>query len=211
MLSSDDKIIGRWTFDEASDRLDDASEYDNDALLRGDVAAAPDGSISLDGSGDYVEIPNIAEYGVTHATIEVSFSVDALGGSQTIVSRDTNGYDDGGHFTMRVENDGSLWVHHQSDSQSYYITVSDPKIVAGQDYTLTYSFGPEKGMELYLDGTLVGSNDAPVTDGADISLGNNSEPWTLGANQWGSSNGAADNLMHYLEGPSRILRFIRGS
>ena len=86
-----------------------------------------------------------------------------------------------------------------------------PKIVAGQDYTLTYSFGPEKGMELYLDGTLFGSNDAPVTDGADISLGNNSEPWTLGANQWGSSNGAADNLMHYLEGPSRILRFIRGS
>ena len=129
MLSSDDKIIGRWTFDEASDRLDDASEYDNDALLRGDVAAAPDGSISLDGSGDYVEIPNIAEYGVTHATIEVSFSVDALGGSQTIVSCDSNGYDDGGHFTMRVENDGSLWVHHQSDSQSYYITVSAPKLL----------------------------------------------------------------------------------
>ncbi len=208
-MSVDAKIIGHWSFDDGSDPLNDTSTNDNDALLQGD-ASVTGGVLELDGSGDYAEIPASTEYEIDHATIEMTFSVDSIGSKQTIVSRDSSGYDNGGHFTVRVEEDGSLWIRHQSDSDSYYIKPSGLTITPGQEYTLTYSFGPDNGMELYVDGVLVGTNTDPVTDGADISLGGNSEPWTLGASQWKSGDGVADNLEHYLDGTVSDFTIYQG-
>ncbi|MBT8152579.1 Hint domain-containing protein [Epibacterium ulvae] len=208
-MSEEAKIIGHWNFDDGSDPLNDTSSNDNDALLHGD-ASVSGGVLELDGSGDYAEIPASTEYEIDHATIEMTFSVDSIGSKQTIVSRDSREYDDGGHFTVRVEEDGSLWIRHQSDSDSYYIKPSGVTITPGEEYTLTYSFGPDNGMELYIDGVLVGSNTDPVTDGADISLGGNSEPWTLGASQWKSGDGVADNLEHYLDGTVSDFTIYQG-
>ncbi|MEM7668911.1 MAG: Ig-like domain-containing protein, partial [Pseudomonadota bacterium] len=66
-------------------------------------------------------------------------------------------------------------------------------IDANTQYHVAFSFGPD-GLELWLDGELLGSTD--YTGG----LGGNFEPLVIGANQWSSSAGQSDKINHVFNG-----------
>ena len=106
-------------------------------------------------------------------------------------SRDSSGFDGGGHLSIYVEN-GDLIVRLQSTNQSHVITSSVP-VTAGTDHDVRFDFG-SGGMELYLDGNLVGSNN--YTGG----ITGNDEPIVLGALQIRSGNAEADRLEDHLSG-----------
>ena len=145
----------------------------------------------FDGGNDFVEIPNSPAWDLTNGTIQLRFNAADLGGQQGLISRDASGQAQPGHLTIYM-NGNDLEVRLQSASQSYFITASDV-VNEGDWHQMSFSFG-EDGMQLYLDGALVGSNS--YTGGID---GNN-EPWAIGANAWATTVGSNSGTSHYFEG-----------
>ena len=80
----------------------------------------------------------------------------------------------------------------QSTNRSNFITSSVP-VSANTDHDVQFDFG-SGGMQLYLDGTLVGSND--FTGG----IAGNDEPIVLGALQRRSGNAVANRVEDHLSG-----------
>lgn len=198
-ISAGDARVGRWDFDDAAKPLDDDAALDNDALLRGDASyEAVTGGVSLDGQGDYVEIPHNTDYDLTSGTVKATVRVDDLDATlrQGIISRDSSGFDGGGHFTLVVEDDGGLELRWQSDTTSYYVNADAGTIKEGVEHDIHITFdGAAETIHLYVDGALVGQGaNIPVT------LEGNAEPWVLDANQWVSGDEVANNLGEFLHG-----------
>ncbi|MDJ0824195.1 MAG: Hint domain-containing protein [Rhodobacter sp.] len=205
-------IIGQWAFEDSDGTGADTSGNGNTAAFADGAFQNTVGSAVFDGLNDYVQISDTSQYAVASATIHGTFTV-ATGsldgtpstdindpGLQALVSRDSSGFDGGGHLTIYVDGDGSIFIRHQSDTQSYEIR-TDPGVVSeGQNFDLVYAFSDTGGMVLYVDGVEVGSNTDPVTNGDSIALSGNTEPWTLGASQALSGDGVADHLQQFFEG-----------
>ncbi|MEP4431976.1 MAG: cadherin-like domain-containing protein [Hyphomicrobiales bacterium] len=160
----------------------------------GNVEGDSDASAQFDGTDDYVEIPSSSDFQIPNGTVNVWFKVDKLNGTQTIISRDSSGYDRGGHLDISVASDGYIDVRHQTSSESAYMDSSAGDAVSpGEWHMLTYSWG-STGATLYIDG------EAVDTTSKSLSLEGNNEPWTIGASQQGSGDNVANNLRNYFDG-----------
>ncbi len=150
-------------------------------------------AVSFDGEDDFVEIAADTAFALPEGTVAFRINAADLGGRQALVSRDSSGYDDGGHLTAWVHGDGRVEVRLQSDSASTTLESASGAITEGDWAHIAISFGPE-GAALVIDGVTVDTDS--YTGGID---GNN-EPWTLGAGQNRSGDGVASNLKDYFEG-----------
>lgn len=205
-------IIGLWAFFFGDRDDSDGSSNDNSAIFRNGAAADADGRVTLDGVNDYVEIADAPQYALSEGTIHATYTLGAgsLDGTrstnindtsmQTLVSRDSSGYDSGGHLTIYVDGDGSLWIRHQSDTRDYTIRTDARVVQEGQEFDLVYSFSDTGGMTAWIDGVKVGSNTQSVANGDSIALSQNNEPWTLGASQTTSGDGVANSMHQFLDG-----------
>ncbi|MEO0386134.1 MAG: LamG-like jellyroll fold domain-containing protein [Pseudomonadota bacterium] len=147
----------------------------------------------LDGDDDYIEIADSTDFDLAQGAISVRFNADDLSGTQTLVSRDSTSFDDGGHVMINVKSDGRIMVRLQSDSKSYTLSSDRGAVADNAWHHVTLTFGPD-GAVLYVDGAEVDTNS--YTGG----IAGNDEPWTLGANQWKSGNAVANNLQQHFEG-----------
>ncbi|MEO0764748.1 MAG: Hint domain-containing protein [Pseudomonadota bacterium] len=191
--------IGLWDFDDAADPLDDDAALDNDAILRnGATYDAATGSVSLDGSNDFIEIPHDPAYDLTSATIGTSFTLDTLPGSgrEGLFSRDSSGFDGGGHITTWIGSDGSVQVRWQSDATSFDLSTAGGLITAGTDHNVQVVLdGDADTIRIYVDGALGGE-----LTGVPVTLEGNAEPWVVGASQWTSGDGVANTTVNHLDG-----------
>ncbi|MDP5221091.1 cadherin-like domain-containing protein, partial [Ruegeria sp. 2205SS24-7] len=211
----DGAVVGLWQFSSGAPNTDEAPGADNPAELRNGATAA-DGGVRLDGRNDYVLIDNMPDYEVAEGGVRISFSVNELSGQssgnnyssgnlQALFSRDSSGFDGGGHVTAFVDGDGSIVVRHQTQTDSYVIRSDANLFAAGDEIDLQYAFDAKDGMELFVgvnggNLALVGANSRPVFDADPVALIGNSEPWTLGASQVRSQDGTADRLSSFLDG-----------
>ena len=170
--------------------------YTNGVSLGADGIVSGSTAASFDGSNDFVEIPHSDDMLLDSGTVTMWFKADDLDGTDALFSKDSSGFDDGGHITARVVN-GEVQVRLQSDDESHY--VSGGSVAEDEWHQITFTFGGD-GMQLYLDGELVDSDD--YTGGLGTTSGDdeNHEPWTLGASQVVSGNEAANNLRNYFDG-----------
>lgn len=148
-------------------------------------------SAHFDGTNEYVEIPNSGDFDLTQGTVQLRFNATDTNGEQGLISRDATGQAQPGHLSVYLNGD-DLVVRLQSASQSHYITASNV-VTAGDWHQMSFTFGDD-GMNLYLDGTLVGSYD--YSGGID---GNN-EPWAIGASAQRTTAGSNSGLDDYFEG-----------
>lgn len=184
--------------DGASGTAIDSSGNGHDGIYQGNATAGGTGpsgngsALSLDGSGDYVEIPDSSDFDLTEGTISMAFNAESLG-TNALFSRDSTHFDDGGHIYAQITSDGGVTLRIQTDNSSEFAT-SDPGVVsADQWHHFTATFGPD-GVHVYIDGVEVATNTH--TGG----IAGNEEPWTIGANQWKSGDGTADNLQQFFDG-----------
>lgn len=192
--------IGHWRLSDTGTTATDEGTGANDGSYAGNAISGASGALhgdadtsaTFDGSGDYVEIPADPAYQLNSGTVQLWFNAASTGSTQTLISRDSQGYDGGGHLTINLTSSGQIEVRHQGTSDSVYVT-SGTTISAGDWHMVSYSWGPD-GMELYLDGQPVDTDPTPRT------LAGNNEPWTVGASQGGSGDGTADNLRDYFNG-----------
>jgi Ca2+-binding RTX toxin-like protein len=189
--------IGQWTFDNSSDPLDDTAAADNDAILQNGASYnATTGAVDLDGSNDFIEVPHDPIYDLDSATIKLDFNIDAFSGDAGLVSRDSSGFDGGGHFTVRANDSGGIELRWQSDTTSYFLNTPTGIVSEDTDHELVVTLdNATSTIQIYVDGVLQASDTSvPVT------LDGNAEPWVLGALQNQSGNGVADVTGGHMNG-----------
>ncbi|MCH7864802.1 MAG: hypothetical protein IIC56_06280, partial [Proteobacteria bacterium] len=173
----------------------DSSGNNNGAYHRGaesetDVGGIGTGAGDFDGKNDHIEVPHSSDMELSSGSITVWFNSDDVDDKQGLFSMDSSGANDG-DLTAFVD-DGVIKIRMQDgDGNSYWV---EGGTLADNTWSqVTFNWGPD-GMELYVDGQLVDSND--YTGGIE----NNDEPLVIGANSWSSSDGDADHLKDYFDG-----------
>jgi len=187
--------VALWSFDGAASFP---------AEVAGDAATAPSGlptggsALALDGDGDYAEIADAPAFHLAEGTVQLWFRAADLDRPQALFSKDSAGYDDGGHLEIRIE-DGGIKVRLQDAGESHWLFGGRDLLSPDAWHMVTFVFG-EGGARLYVDGVKV--DDDPHQGGLwfpDSGTGN-AEPITLGASQHVSGDGRADNLDRFLDG-----------
>jgi len=140
---------------------------------------------------EYIEVAHSAALKPAHGALTMWINPDDVGGSSSLASTDAAGADTQGGFNLRIV-DGSL--QFQIEDANGVHQVDGGSVAENQWSQVTVSWG-ENGMNLYLNGDLVGA-DNNYTGG----LEGNLNPWTFGASQDASSDGAADNMSEFYNG-----------
>ena len=95
-----------------------------------------------------------AAYMVADGALAFTFTANAVGGRRFLLSKDSSGFDAGGHVGVYIEN-GRLVVRLQDTAQTHVLQTG-VLVGAGETHHLALNFGAG-GLELYLDGAQVGS------------------------------------------------------
>ncbi|MEM6692648.1 MAG: LamG-like jellyroll fold domain-containing protein, partial [Planctomycetota bacterium] len=130
-------------------------------------------SNQFNGSDQFVEYEHDTSLELETGSIGITFNTDDALQTQTIFSKDSRGFDEGGHLTARIVG-GRLEIRLQSDSRSYLLK-SDP-IQSGVAYRMQVFFG-EGGFRLLVNGIEVDS------DSYEGGIESNSESLVIGASQ----------------------------
>ncbi|WP_421878123.1 beta strand repeat-containing protein [Pacificispira sp.] len=142
----------------------------------------------FDGNGDYIEVPHSAAMELSSGT----FSVDFLAWNNgTIASKDSSGYDDGGHFDMSINSSRQVELRVQTGDESFYLRGGSINYEDTYNATVTWDGST---VTLYVNGAAVDSVQS------DYTMAPNQNPWTFGASQTTSGDDVASNLHTYLNG-----------
>lgn len=197
--------IALWAFNEAS-----GSSVANDTEVSDGTAqngsfengATTDGSGLgvFDGIDDYIEVPTDPGFDLDTGSVVITFTQDTASqadqpfgspAAQTLFSRDSTGFGNGGHLSIFIRSDGSVAVRHQTIDENF--VYAGGTVTLGQPTTIVYSWSPT-GSQLSVDGVVVDSGtDALVLTG-------DPEPVTIGASQAVSTLGTADNPVGFFDG-----------
>ncbi|MCC6679765.1 MAG: LamG domain-containing protein [Phycisphaeraceae bacterium] len=163
----------------------------NDGLAHGGVSFAQGGAraatntaLRFDGSNDFVLIPHHDDYLLHHGAVSFWFYPENLTGSHALFSKDSSGYDTGGHIHIYTSG-STLYARLETDGSSPYGTGNQFQVSHGgipnNSWThVTVTFGAG-GLRLYVNGVLRSSASYPGAL-ADSSGGiGNYEPLVLGA------------------------------
>ncbi|MGH1350138.1 MAG: LamG-like jellyroll fold domain-containing protein [Methyloligellaceae bacterium] len=136
-------------------------------------------------------------------TLEMEITPDRIAsGYQTLFSKDSGGYDDGGHLMVSMDG-SSLLIRLQGQDNEARVTV--PEVFeAGESVNLVITFG-ESGLHVYADGEEIASEPSWIQG-----IENNQEPIVIGANQYKSGDLVADNLMHFFDGKIANISLSEG-
>ncbi len=165
-------------------------EYHKGAESKTIQGGIGEGTGDFDGRNDHITVDHGESLELSSGSITLWFNSDDVDDKQGLFSKDSSGYDDGGHLTAFVD-DGEVRVRLQSGEDSFW--VDGGNLSDNTWHQVTFNWG-EGGMELYVDGELVDTND--YTGG----IKNNTEPLVIGANSWASDDGEADHLRDYFDG-----------
>ncbi len=146
----------------------------------GAIQGDSDTAATFNGSTDYIEISHDPAYAVDSGSVQLWFNATNTSSYQGLFSKDSTGYDTGGHFTIGVTAAGSVEIRIQDTTSSYTLTSAASSVTAGTWHHVAVTFGAD-GLHLYLDGQLAGVD--AYTGGLGTSSGGsgNSEPLVIGA------------------------------
>ncbi len=144
----------------------------------------------------FVEIPHSDRFLLDDGAVILWFNTDDATLTQGIFSKDSRGYDSGGHLDIRIRH-RRVEAIIQSTYASYRLRSS--RIENGQWYHVVVSFG-SGGFRLFVNGEQAGSD--PYTGGLGTTSGGsgNYEPITIGVSQRRSGELTTDDWQHPFTG-----------
>ena len=145
-------------------------------------------SAQFDGSGDYVVVPHSEAMELTKGTFSIDFIAWNNG---TLASKDSSGFDDGGHFDLNINSNHVVELRVQTEDESFTLSGGSINYEDWQNASVTWD---GETVTLYVNGTAVDSV------ASDWNLSENENPWTFGASQINSGDNVANNLTDYLNG-----------
>lgn len=198
--------ISFWNFDEFSGSTSAGDSITTDAggaqngSVEGGAVVDGTGAVQLDGNDGYIEVADDGSFDLESGSIVIDFTqISASAGdvpwggnaAQTLFSRDSSGFDNGGHLSIYIKSDGSVGVRHQTENSDHFFEGGD--IVLGEASTVIYTWGPE-GSQLIVDGVVVDSGTEALT------LVGDNQPVVIGASQAQSDDGVASPLTGFFDG-----------
>src|SRR5262245_9682172 len=152
--------LSYWAFPETSGVNAANSVGGTKAVLANGAAFSAAGvqgrGVALDGVNDLVSVAPSVAYAINQGAISLWLRRDALGRDQSLISKNSSGLDPGGGFSVILKADGSLVFSLESTASTFTIQ-SSTLASAGAWNNVTISWGAA-GMELWLNGALVGSD-----------------------------------------------------
>lgn len=180
-----ESLVAHWRFDDGQGgSATDSSDNTNNGTLSGDPTWEGNEYLSFDGVDDHVEVPHDSSLWLDEGTLVLWFLTGDAQRAQGIWSKDSGGYDTGGHFTLsldyNVDTDvNRLTVRTQDLSTSYYLTREE--IEPNTWYHVAITFGPD-GLSLRVDNTLEDGDTYVGGWGASTGDAGNLEPIVIGGN-----------------------------
>ena len=194
-------LIAWWKMDETSGATAaDSSTGGHTGTLKNGAAFVSghiDNAVQFDGNNDYVEVAHSDDFLVDDGTVALWFKSDNADSTRMLFSKDSSGYDTGGHLTIYTES-SRVKVRLQSTGSSY--TVQSSNFLQDNTwYHMALTFG-SAGMKLYVNGSLEDTDS--YTGGLGTTSGGtgNYEPLAIGASTWGSGNQVITPLSYYFDG-----------
>jgi len=191
---------GYWNVDETSGSTFYDSIGDNDGAMHGSfdkddsgVFGTTSAEFRPGNSNEYIEVDHSDALRPDNGAITMWFNADDVSGRNALASSDSSGNDDGGHFSLFIEN-GQIRLRMQGDNSEGETNLYGGSVSTGEWNQVTVTWGDD-GARIYVNGEQVRA-DENWTRG----LGGNENPWTFGANQWSSSDNVANNLKDYFDG-----------
>ncbi len=119
------------------------------------------------------------------------------------MSKDSGGYDTGGHLTVLLESSGKIRYRLQNINATKEI-YSVKTITDSEWHHVVFSFG-EQGMQLFIDGEL--DSQLNFTSGLGDNSGGlgNFEPIVIGGNAWNSGDKIATPVLNKFVGKIEAL------
>ena len=176
--------IAHWDLDEfsgtnASDSVGGFDgTYQNGVTLRNSGAMVGSMAAQFDGSNDHVEIPHNDIFLLDDGTFAFWFKPSSASGEQGLLSKDSNGYDTGGHLRIWLHND-HVHVRLQDDEDSYEIQSGGSTVSTNAWCHVAFTFG-SGGMKLYVNGTLEDTDSYSGGMGSTSGDIGNFEPMAIG-------------------------------
>ncbi|MCH7591288.1 MAG: hypothetical protein IH989_00710 [Planctomycetes bacterium] len=131
-----------------------------------------------------IEIPHSDDFLLDQGTVILWFKTGDTAGRHGLFSKDSSGYDTGGHLDIHFH-ENHVHARLQSATSSYYL--QSPALASNVWHQVVVSFGLG-GFKLFLDGTEVGSSSYTGGLGTTSGGAGNYEPITLGVGQTTSEN-----------------------
>lgn len=208
-------IAARWPLDETSGLTafdtvaGNNGTYRNGVVLNQTGACANTGNaVHFDGLDDYVEILHSNDYLLDEGTVTLWANIDSFGAEQGLFTKDSNGFDTGGHLSITVEPTGEIRARLQSTTTNYFL-YSAP-VSTGTWIHIAVNWGPD-GFALYVDGGVPATD--PYTGGLATTSGGagNFEPIALGASTIISDDLLVTPLQSYFAGYLDDVRIYDGA
>ncbi|MAE65270.1 MAG: hypothetical protein CMJ18_13445, partial [Phycisphaeraceae bacterium] len=187
--------IGYWRFGETAGAASDLGSTANDGTYSGGTLGQPgalngdsDTAVRFDGLTDHVLITHSNDYLLDDGTVQLWFNADTPAGGdlQHLWSKDSQGYDTGGHLSLYLTAAGNLEVRLQSASADYNVT-SPSAVSGGVWHHAAVTFGAQ-GLALYLDGARVDIDNYTGGFGTTSGGAGNFEPIAIGGGTQNSGN-----------------------
>ncbi len=197
-VEADGQLVEQWA-------LDNPSTKRGESVGRVDLVPGRDGKATkFRGDESYLIFPHEEAHLLDQGTIAFWFKSHDTTGRHGLLSKDSQGYDEGGHLTFRTEGE-ELIARLSSASNHWPVSVGGVK--DGQWYHVALTFGGE-GMTLYLNGIPVDVSSYRGGLGESSGGEGNREPWVLGALGWRSDDRQARPLEAYFDGVLDDIRLF---
>ncbi|MHA2328513.1 MAG: LamG domain-containing protein, partial [Candidatus Hodarchaeales archaeon] len=159
-------------------------------------------TLSFSGTS-YEEIAHEDAFLIDDGTVAFWFDATNVNAVQGLFSKDSTGYDTGGHLSISIES-GRIDVRLQSTTGDNYLQTTTT-LNPNNPYHIALIFGSD-GMKLYLNGDLEDTN--PYTGGLGTTSGGsgNFEPIVIGAASWNSDDLVATPVTYYFSGEIKDVR-----
>ncbi len=162
----------------------------------GAILDDPNTAVYFDGGNDFAEIPHDDAMLLDSGTVTFWVYPHKHDKVHGLFSKDSTGYDTGGHFTILWEK-SKFVARLQSTTASYF--VQSEVVPDNCWYHVAVSWGAA-GMKLYLDGNLISTNAYPGGLGTSSGGIGNFEPLALAANAWSSGDLTTSGIKEELDG-----------
>ena len=199
--------------------------------IEGREGEPPAAQFGANGDNTFAFVGNDESYQVLNGTVSAWFNPTDLGTRQTIFSKDERNADDGGHFGVGIEPDGSLFIRvaegegRNDRGYNHEWRTTEPVVQEGEWQHVALSFGAA-GVTVYVNGQPlddaqfenVGNNDTPPSEFIGGYAIGNDKPLIIGANSRLVENsdtveniGLGQDLQRFFEGGIADVGFWGGA
>ena len=197
-------VISYWDFSDPGIIVDDdetANGAQNGFYQQGAVSVG--GEAVLDGCGAYVKLSQNETFQMDQGTLAIEFTLgtDPLTDTQTVLSRDSSGSNEGS-FRVEILADGAVVVSQETATGTETYTTGPGFANPGDTVSLSYSWDAGAGGgALVIDNTTTGGAfDATVPADTTLDMGSLSPHWVIGAGQENSPSGSITGLDQSFQG-----------